>query len=149
MTVELSMWWEANVRNPPKNMSREYFGICSKMAFVVYRPTGKTGECGEPASTWKLEEIVVYMGKVEKLEDLKVGPGECKEIPMAFVKVLSVKRGKDVPHSEGSVIRVEMMEYPDRSLLIETEKGPLYCPDPFVREGEAATLNAETSSHYY
>ena len=152
MEPQIQIFWEAKAKNMPQGMSREYFGIYGEVCFIVFRPTGQTGECGEPAPDWNLSETVVYMAKLEKVEDFLVGPGEGKDISFIPLKVLSVRRGKEVPLPEGVTIPERLRNFPDKTLFIETEKDTFYLPDLFIRatdNGHVPTLNGKALSYYY
>lgn len=139
---KLKLHCEIWPKKAPEKVAREYSGWGQNMFFVVYRPYGKPGECGEPSPDWDEKDITVYVGFFEKEENVMMKPNESKEIPMEQVKVLGVVRSNEETFAT-TWDKKEIPAIDNRTLLIETDKGTFYLPDPWTKPDETPTFNGK------
>lgn len=129
-------------KNAPKKVAREYIGWSQNMLFIVYRPHGEPGECGEPSPNWDEKNVTVYIGFFVKEKDVAMKPGENMEIPMEQVKVLKIVRNNEKTFAT-TWDKKKIPAIDNRTLRIETDKGTFYLPDPWTKSHETPTFNGK------
>jgi hypothetical protein len=114
------------------------------MVFVVYRPYGESGECGEPYPTYDVKDLVLFVGKCSP--DILVRLDDIMEFPLSKVEIFNAKRLNE---------EVRMIDYrgreftaiDNRTLTIESKIGKFYLPDPWTKELEHPIFYDDSGDH--
>lgn len=123
----------------------EFWGYCGMMFFAAIRPEGQTDEYGGASPFWEEKDLRLFMGKVNKPEDIIMKPKQKIGVVMAPIEVLKVEKSKQPGRKKDR--HGDFYDVNDRTLTIETVQGIFYLPDGWAREGEIPTFNGKPAEY--